>query len=729
MTQRQRIFTFFGAVVAAVAFLGLGTWVELRLFDWIDVASISPSLTSAALFFGVLNLNVLVLSVFVFLVFRSAVRLAVDRKKGVFGSSLQAKLVTAFLFFALLPTVILLYMTSKFVNANFEKLMPADVVAVTGQSRESEAAYQKLILELLDGVNTSTQPDQEASSRFVYSPETEEFRFLGKWKEESQQDVRSGLPEALQEASGAGGSWSGEPRWLSLNGDRMVVARGLDGGWIEGLLGPKTIHPHWQLLNEQYARAGPGVTVLKVSYYVMLVVLTLLIVFSATWLGFTIAREFLGPVQVLALATESVAQGDYSVEIDDIISDDEMGLLAQSFRSMVHDLRDGHQSAKKASEELRRKADELFEKSEYNAFLSEHANSGIVVVSAGNLITSWNEKASAVFGLSGQQVMGKSCAEVFDRDFYSMVIEPGLRDVRGGFGAQLRRSSGYRGVFDGQEKQLAVKVARLRDGQSKSESIILIEDVTELARAQRTAAWRDVARRVAHEIKNPLTPITLGVQRMQRRFQSRFEGNDLEVFRDSTRIVLDSTESIRKLVDEFIQFARMPQAALSEGNLLVDAQKAVSGFQNTDDSPIPFSALQLGEDGKRVTIGDLEDVGNRHLALYDRDQIARLIGNLVSNGLNACRESGALVEVIVELIPHESACVLHVRDTGPGIPTELKSKIFEPYFSTRRTGTGLGLAIVRQIVAEHRGRISVRDNSPSGTQFVVTLPVLLSSAV
>lgn len=730
MTQRTRIASLFFSLLGAVLLLSLGTWAELTAVDWLEFGAVSPSLAQTALFFGVLNFNILVLAVFVFLVLRSAVHLAVDRKRGVFGSSLRIKLVSAFVFFALLPTVILLYMTSKFVNAHFEKLMPGTLREMTEQSRISEKAYQQLIAQLLDHAKLAPDDLSASGLSFSYNPETAGFTF----SDEMSSDVRAEIMSSVR-AFEARNREQAQVEWIGLDAGQMIALRRNPDGQLLGLLGPVTIHPHWQLSMRELGDTGPVVGVLQVSYYVMLVVLTLLILFSATWLGLTIAREYTGPIQVLARATDSVAQGDYSVEIDEIISDDEMGQLAQSFRSMVSDLKAGSERERAVHQQLQEKARELYEKSEHNAVLLAHVPSAIVALSPEGRVTSWNERAAQVFGVSAEETLGRELNRVFNSEFYEQIVQPGLAQLsassltRGDSTvARIRpsRTASFSGVIDGQEKNLVVKLARMSGSVGHSECIMMIEDVTELARAQRAAAWRDVARRVAHEIKNPLTPITLGVQRLVRRFEARFEGKDLEVFRDCTQVVLDSTDSIRRLIDEFIKFARMPSAILQEGNFLKTAQQAVVAFQHLDDVRVVFQARVLTDD-RRVELRDEQVVecGFEYRGFFDRDQIARLISNLVSNAVDAVREFGEAFEpvrVVVDVLPDEGLFIIHVVDSGPGIPPDIRSRIFDPYFSKKKGGTGLGLAIVGQIVNDHHGEIRVADHDPQGAEFVVVIP-------
>jgi two-component system nitrogen regulation sensor histidine kinase NtrY len=733
MTKARRIRRFLLVVLAITAVLALGSWIEYEIVEALDVSSITPRLSQVGIFFGVLNLNLLLLAVAIFLVLRAAVKLAIDRKKGVFGSSLRTKLVTSFVFFAVLPTIILIYMTSKFVGANFDKWMPSGIVEVTQKSARSERSYQELASRGLAALQLQnlTSGSLPSAADFVYNEKLKSLLIHPDFE-----NLRPTLLTQIQREQPRLNERS-KVLWLPQTSERpiSVALRNVEGRFIVGIVAPPPIHSSWNLLSNELETTAPGIELLRLSYYIMLGVLSLLIVFSATWLGFTIAREFSGPLLALAQAADRVAQGDYRLEIDEFVSDDEMGLLAQSFRSMVHDLREASEKANASATELALKAQVIEANSHYNALLIKHVNSGVIVITKDGLIEAWNDQAEQIFDRSPAQTLGFAAEKAIDVDFFDAILRPvcdeiALRKSDGTWGMdgsskiqRIHSRASFRGAIEGREKNLQVTIAEL-----DTESIlVLLEDLTELERAQRVAAWRDVARRVAHEIKNPLTPINLGVQRIQRRFSSRLEGKDLEVFQDSIRIVLDSTASIRRLVEEFNKFARMPQALMTSGSLIDAVQLALEGFSGSDGQVVSFAVReQISEqhDATTVPSSDWAAFGRLNHATFDKDQIVRLVSNLVANALEACDEDREKVTVEVIYRIHESICELSVVDNGPGIPKQLRGKIFEPYFSTRRRGSGLGLPIVRQIAAEHSGEIVVLDHHPSGVEFRVTLPVL-----
>jgi two-component system, NtrC family, nitrogen regulation sensor histidine kinase NtrY len=262
----------------------------------------------------------------------------------------------------------------------------------------------------------------------------------------------------------------------------------------------------------------------------------------------------------------------------------------------------------------------------------------------------------------------------------------------------------------GLDVQLQVSVSPVRSPKGLQNKVVFVNDFTEIAKSQRVAAWRDVARKIAHEIKNPLTPIRLGAQRLDRKFRERFrETQDEEAFRESIEVIEHSVESIKSLVDSFLQFSRMPTAKLSLGSLNEAVRIAVAAFKESPE-----------------TVGVLfePEAQNNDKVTFDRDQIIRLCSNLIANALSAsqgCTDQPVQVKVCVN--PILGFAQIEVKDNGAGVPKRLRDKIFEPYFSTKRSGMGLGLVIVQQIASEHNGRLSLEQNNPQGTVVLFEFPM------
>lgn len=700
--------------VACVAILiaALGGVFESNLLQYAKSNFVDNSFLPVSFFYAIVSANVILLFLFLFLTFRNGVKLAVDRRHGVFGSSLRTKLVTSFLFFSLLPTIVLLYISTKFVNANFEKWLPRDLVQTTSRSSESESQYQKKILDLLNGTTLGETRENKLGS-FDFVIKTEGDTFL---TESRSQLVKI---EKLVEVVKANRSQISErAQWFAVDKNLRVAVRSNSDGTIFGVISPPLIHPVWELLSNELSFDHSELQIFRVSYFVMLGVVTLLILFSATWLGFTMARELTTPLQVLASATELVAQGSYVVKIDDIVSDDEIGRLALSFRSMVFDLRTAKEQADKAASEIQKKADELYEKSEYNAVLLRNVNAAVIALDENGIIESWNELAELLFSTREARALGKPLAEVIEQSFLERALQPLVVEAQE---YEKKRVVGeFAGRLGNSDYQLSIVLTTLATPVGRTGTVIVINDLTELAKAQQVAAWRDVARRIAHEIKNPLTPIKLGAQRLEKRFKKIFTGDDAQVFSESLTVITHSTESIKRLVDEFINIARMPSAVFKESNILEAIKMAVLNFkENADKIRVEMEVVHLSA-GNVVQL----PLDSKIPARFDTDHIVRLFVNLIANAVAASVGLADKVVVRVELPNGKKGLTIKVIDWGSGVSVSAQKKIFEPYFSTKRTGTGLGLVIVKQIVEEHRGTIGFTPNSPQGSIFTIELPLV-----
>jgi len=261
-------------------------------------------------------------------------------------------------------------------------------------------------------------------------------------------------------------------------------------------------------------------------------------------------------------------------------------------------------------------------------------------------------------------------------------------------------------VLPDQTLYLLVKTTALRDEAGQDLGVVVVfEDLTELERAQRLAAWREVARRIAHEVKNPLTPVKLAAQRLQRRFQDRL-GEDNQLFDECTQVIINQVDELKNLVDEFSRFARLPHLTLAPQDLNALVQETLLLYQEVQ----PRISLEFHPDPALPPL------------LLDREQVKRMLLNLLDNAL-AAMPAGGTITMTVKGDVNRELVELVVADTGVGVPDRDKIRIFEPYFSTKRSGTGLGLAIVNSIVAEHQGILRVEDNHPRGARFIINIPM------
>jgi len=442
---------------------------------------------------------------------------------------------------------------------------------------------------------------------------------------------------------------------------------------------------------------------IKAALVMMLSVVTLLIIFAAMWFGFYLSKGLTGPIQALAEATDRVAHGEYDFSLEHGAKD-ELGQLVESFNQMTGDLKGSQERLAEAMAELERRNAETSERRRYTEAVLARVAAGVVSVDRQGRVSTLNGSAESLLGLKAEECLGRPASEVLPPELASLLNE--TREVSG---RQVRFESAGRPV------SLLIHVSPLPEGEGESGvtgegqgAVMVFEDMTQLEKAQRMAAWREVARRIAHEIKNPLTPIQLSAQRLRRRYLDKF-GQEGAVFDECTRLIVDQVEQLKGLVNEFSAFARLPQA-----------------------NPVPTDVLELVTDivvlyeqaHRDVSFGVRHD-GRLPKLNVDREQMKRVLINLMDNAVDSLGSTGdGPREVTVELIydPIIKLARIEVQDTGSGISAEDKLRLFEPYFSTKSTGTGLGLAIVSAIVADHNGYIRVRDNEPRGSRFIIELP-------
>jgi two-component system nitrogen regulation sensor histidine kinase NtrY len=414
------------------------------------------------------------------------------------------------------------------------------------------------------------------------------------------------------------------------------------------------------------------------------------------------AKGVTGPIRALAEGTEKVAKGDLDVVIEPS-SNDEIGLLVRSFNQMTRDLREALTGLEQSNTELESRR-------RYMEIVLRNVDAGVVSVDAEGRVSTVNPSALRLLGIRpGVSVVGSKLEEVLDRPEVLGVLRELSAQARPGVRESVRQQVV---VPSGEEVlTLVVTLSLLQDEEGRVlGSVIVFDDYTQEVRAQRMAAWREVARRIAHEIKNPLTPIQLSAQRIRRRFRDRFAGEpgDAQVFDECVDTIESHVDGLKLLVNEFSQFARLPAAAPKPDDLNQLVQETVSSY--------------AGQEGVRF---ETELDPSLPMVDFDREQIRRLLTNLLDNACAALADTGRAGEVSVRTL-HDAplqAARFEIADNGVGIPPGDRRRIFEPYFSTKAHGTGLGLAIVSRIVADHHGYVRVHANRPHGTRFIVELPV------
>jgi two-component system nitrogen regulation sensor histidine kinase NtrY len=723
----RRELVLIAAVIAAMALL---TWMETRLIDF----GVNFPISNTVLMFTLININLLLLILLIFLVFRNLVKLLYERRRKVMGAQLRTRLVIAFIALTLLPTAVLFYFSLNFINTSLEFWFNAPIEQALEKSlkvgqglydqMESRHRFflERIIREtdrrdLFAPENRASLADYLANARrsfnlqgvAAYNAQAERIVFHQEDRLE-ELEVEPVTPGNLRREAGENRIRviSDDTGFGELN--RIVAPTPLEAApdAAQGFLAVAFLIP--PDLAEDLAAISRGVEEyrqikmlkrpVRVTYYIVLSVVALLVVFCALWLGLHIARSISGPIRELADGTRRVAEGDLGFTIPPG-GDDEIGSLVASFNRMTRDLRANREQLVLSARMLREQNAEIEKRRRYMEIVLTSVSAGVVTLDAGGFVTTINTSAERMLGVQGDAVRGQHYRRLLSGDYLELAEEV-LAQTRAARDHAV--DTPLRVAVDGRPRSLMARTTTLQDDQGQHLGVVaVLDDLTDQERAQRMAAWREVARRIAHEVKNPLTPISLSAQRLQRKYADRV---DEPVFAECTRMIIDQVEQIRNLVNEFSSFARFPAANPEPCEL----------------PPVVDEAIALYREGHPDVRFTVETDGEMPTLHLDRRQIKQALINLVDNAVTAMQQQGE-IRFHLRHDPSRKTVWLTVADTGPGIPDADKTRLFEPYFSTKKSGMGLGLSIVNSILADHGGAVRVRDHHPRGTVFILELPV------
>jgi two-component system nitrogen regulation sensor histidine kinase NtrY len=696
-------------------------------------------LASNILVFALFNLNLLVFLLLLVLLFRNLIKLWFERREKLIGAKFKTKLVLAFLSLAVVPGILIFLIASNFINKSIEGWFKPQVERPLDQALAvAQSYYQNLQSSALRHAQQLTRvieregllEDMRRETLVAYLVEQQEqlglsaltvFNAGGQalvhikdpglgdlpTREVSEGPLRLGLSgqgvTTVRELSSGDLIEAIAPVVSLRTGERRIVGAVVAGTHVSERLETKIrgIEQSFQEYKQLKLVKNP----IKGIYILLFLFMTLIVVFSFAWFGLFLARGITGPIAELAEGTREVAAGNLSYKVH-AQADDEIGVLVESFNRMTDDLALSKRQLEEAYLDLQDKHTELEDRRRYIETVLEAITSGVVSLDPQGRLTTVNRAAAVTFGLNASACVGRSLTEVFAtaelRDVIALMQR--VRRAKGGAVEQalhLRRN--------GAALSLLASATALRGPEGEyAGAVIVFDDLTELLKAQRLAAWREVAQRIAHEIKNPLTPIQLSAQRLRRRLARN--AGDERLVTECTETIIQEVDALKRLVDEFSRFARMPVITPRP----TDVRPLVEGIAGLYRESHP--AL-------RLTTRYPDELP---LLEVDPDHIKRAVLNLVDNAVEAVGGAG---EVEVEIAHAAGRVRITVSDQGPGISPEDKDKLFLPYFSTKANGMGLGLPIVHEIVTEHRGSIRVEENLPRGCRFIVELPVLRTPAV
>jgi len=725
--RRKREVIIIFVIIAVVTLL---TFAESRIIHFGAGIPISNTI----LMFILININLLLLILLIFLVFRNLVKLLYDRKRKVMGAKLRTKLVVAFITLSLLPTFILFFFSINFItnsiefwfNVPVEQALENSLLvgrSLYWQAEESSQFFMERISYQIETKKLLDPTKEKALSRYIKVVQLEFNLNAVELYDTNASRLTFALSPELENTPFGVVSADNLLREMPQKGVRSISESMIAGELIRTIgtipfgvnrtnaeafvvltrLMPPDLSENMVSISrgfEEYQQIKLLKKPIQVTYYITLSIVGLLVVFCAVWFGFFLAKTITIPIMELAEGTHRVAEGDLSFSIG-LVADDEIGRLVGSFNKMTRDLRIGRDQLELSARLLREQNVEIEKRRQYMEIVLENVSAGVITLDAGGFIATINKSAEKMLHLKSDEIINKSYKKLLDGQLLNLAEE---------FMENLKTSRNravelpLKLTVGGSPMSFLIHVNALKDDSGQHVGIVMVfDDLTELEKAQRMVAWREVARRIAHEVKNPLTPISLSAQRLKRKYSKEL---NQPVFNECTQTIIDQVELIRNLVNEFAAFARFPTA----------------NPKPCDLPPIIQETLALYKEGHQNTKFEFNIIDDIPLLNLDRQQIKQAMINLIDNAIASVKNDGSILITLTH-DPILKIVRLEITDNGVGISDEDKTRLFEPYFSTKKAGMGLGLAIVSAIVADHNGMIRVQDNHPRGAKFIIELPV------
>jgi len=715
------------------AFLLLALLVAQASFN---LKFISPDTNQQLYFFA--TLTGLIFAAFVALCFvlgRNLLKLFAERRLGVAGSKFRTRLVVVNLLLSFLPVIAMFWFSYGLMNRSIDKWFSQPVEEV----RADTAAMSALLFDYA-GLNATVEAQSIAESEeFKEAFAHRNFFAVNDELREHVPTLQGGFVVAIvdgeaQAALNTPASWpqmkATFPVAQALHGQNPhfqwhqteyvvgAAAVGTGAVLVAMPLPPKFAETARQIQDSQqrYIELARQRKLVRRIYLGFLLLLTVLVLFASTWLALFLSKLVNRPVAAIAAGTEAISKGQLDYRVD-IRATDELAELVRSFNSMAEQLESSRQQIEASSRELGDANEALETRRHYIETVLESIPTGVVSIDGVHRVTLANAAFTRMFHPDRPDF--STPASLINRPLRDLLPRDLLADLE----TLLRRAdrmgltaANLEIVLPHTKLNVAVTVAALEYPARRLGYVLVFEDLSDLLRAQKQAAWREVARRVAHEIKNPLTPIALSAERIHRHLArgTAPDAASLEIIRTCASTISSAVETVRNLVDEFSTLARFPASR-----------------------PQPASLNELVESALSLFTGRLENIRVRTdlahdlpAVMADPEAIKRAVANLIDNAAEAMRDS-VLKEITIStsLVASRDAVELTVSDTGHGISREVKERLFLPYFSTKQRGTGLGLAIVSRIIEDHNGSIRVEENKPVGSRFLIELPVAVEAPV
>lgn len=740
--QKKRLIRF--VILFCLCLLPLFAWLEKNLVG----SEISLPMNNNVLLLAIINLNVLLALLMFFLVLRNLAELVFESRQKILGFKLKTKLVTSFVCLSLIPAILLFFVALQFISTSMDYWFNS---TIEQSLQESLGLAQSILQERKEQVKKesgslaarlATQKispgDPPALQKFLEDilasfladgPESLSLIFA-----DQDLDVTVSAP-ALVDLSMPAIPISTLREVREKREGSLLIQESEQGDLIRSIVLISPVAPLDTYLvvtrlihskqKERMTLITQGIEDYRQLKYlekpfkfwllVILLIVTLLIVFAAIWFGFYIARGITEPIDKLATATRRIAEGDLSFVLEKK-TDDEMGLLVDSFNTMTSNLNESNGRLEEVHQALMKSSQESEQRRRYTEIILQNVAAGVVSLDNYGRITTINRFAEQLLHIDKSLFLGRP---------YQEALLKGHAEIISGF-IQALINSGKNSIEQHlkltilkERFSLLINFTRLEDDAGNSLGFVIVFDnLTKLEKMQRMAAWREVARRIAHEIKNPLTPIQLSAQRLRRRYPEILKEEN-SIFDQCTATIIKQVDDLKRLVSEFSQFARMPKIHQAAANLGQVARETLFLYQEAHKDIV-------------FTCNEIEPIP---VFSFDAEQINRCLINLIDNAVAVLSNDSTIeednstgikktIDIFLSLNAEKESVFIKIVDNGPGIPEDDKVKLFEPYFSTKKTGTGLGLAIVSTIIADHNGYIRVQNNSPHGSIFSIELPLL-----
>jgi nitrogen fixation/metabolism regulation signal transduction histidine kinase len=686
-------------LIAGLVLAVLVVWAAVSVLE--RRADDPATVTRGLILFVLSYLNITLIAAVLFVFLRTLLKAWLERRRGELGSHFKTKLLVTYLGLTAIPIGLLFFTATGLLQRSIDRWFSTPVREVVEKARTLEDMAEKRITDqaLADAEALAAAAPRDLAAGLDSFRRQHRLDSVEVYRGGQRVAVAADKAEAVAPLPEE--QLQGPKIEVLPDGSHRYRAaqRFGDTVWVAGVrISPAEARTMAAIAEawSEYRKLEVQKPAIKAANISTFLLITLAILFASLWTGLTLARRITGPIAALAESTRRLHSGDLSARVDTPATD-ELGVLVGSFNQMAAGLQETRDALLRSNQDLQSSNRRLDLERRLLGTVLESVTTGVLAVDSDGRVLVCNPAARSLLALD-ENVSLESLRRRPDLAPIASVLEEAQSRPFDRPSREVHLSS------ETGERRLEVSLRPLSgaSGGERRGWVLAIEDTTHVVREQKLAAWSEVARRVAHEIKNPLTPIRLSAERIARRFATG--GPDLpQAIERGTKVIVEEVDFLKSLVDEFSRFARLPEMRP----------------EPTDLEELVRSAVRLFDGAREGVSIQIESQLARQAVSLDPEQIKRALINLLDNALEACGDRG---EITVRLSQGPREVTIEVADTGRGVPPRDRDKLFLPHFTTKGRGTGLGLAIVSRIVADHNGTIRVEDNRPRGARFIIELP-------